>query len=329
MKLTAQLNLQTIQMKSRVFPPQLYLSIRKYIAVDKTWMDEESCKKGIRKIHLLSTPRSNDYNNLLDTMQAYSKRSLLPPFSTTKIEKLTKLRPSEEASFDDRINQILIRNSQFYAYRGGCFARISKRLSSHARRGSPAKLLPARKRPRQMRFDGCPGLREPLRRISTGCLAARGGRGRARGGGKRRGNQSAGTLTSAETDRVVPSLLLLLLVAHNSSHASRFLARSRASHFSFHEGGEGEREEGKGSSRGFSRRVELSTSRVFNDIRRGEKTRCSTPPHRFVATHFCGGERARFLAPLTSERARKLFTRNRLEEAPILRFERGLDFFFY
>lgn len=87
-------------MKSRVFPPQLYLSIRKYIAVDKTWMDEESCKKGIRKIHLLSTPRSNDYNNLLDTMQAYSKRSLLPPFSTTKIEKLTKLRPSEEASFD-------------------------------------------------------------------------------------------------------------------------------------------------------------------------------------------------------------------------------------
>lgn len=205
MKLTTQLNLQTIQMKSRVFPPQLYFSIRKYIAVDKTWMDEESCKKGIRKIHLLSTPRSNDYNNLLDTMQAYSKRSLLPPFSTTKIEKLTKLRPSEEASFDDRINQILIRNSQFYAYRGGCFARISKRLSSHARRGSPAKLLPARKRPRQMRFDGCPGLREPLRRISTGCLAARGGRGRARGGGKRRGNQSAGTLTSAETDRVVPS----------------------------------------------------------------------------------------------------------------------------
>lgn len=92
-------------------------------------------------------------------------------------------------------------------------------------------------------------------------------------------------------------------------------------------GGEGEREEGKGSSRGFSRRVEVSTSRVFNDIRRGEKTRCSTPPHRFVATHFCGGERARFLAPLTSERARKLFTRNRLEEAPILRFERGLDFF--
>lgn len=91
-------------MKSRVFSPQLYLSIRKYIAVDKTWMDEESCKKGIRKIHLLSTPRSNDYNNLLDTMQAYSKRSLLPPFSTTKIEKLTKLRPSEEASFDDRIN---------------------------------------------------------------------------------------------------------------------------------------------------------------------------------------------------------------------------------
>lgn len=96
-------------MKSRVFPPQLYLSIRKYIAVDKTWMDEESCKKGIRKIHLLSTPRSNDYNNLLDTMQAYSKRSLLSPFSTTKIEKLTKLRPSrsqsiEEASFDDRIN---------------------------------------------------------------------------------------------------------------------------------------------------------------------------------------------------------------------------------
>lgn len=282
MKLTAQLNLQTIQMKSRVFPPQLYLSIRKYIAVDKTWMDEESCKKGIRKIHLLSTPRSNDYNNLLDTMQAYSKRSLLPPFSTTKIEKLTKLRPSrsqsiEEASFDDRINQILIRNSQFYAYRGGCFARISKRLSSHARRGSPAKLLPARKRPRQMRFDGCPGLREPLRRISTGCLAARGGRGRARGGGKRRGNQSAGTLTSAETDRVVPSLLLLLLVAHNSSHASRFLARSRASHFSFHEGGRGRERRAKvpreGSLDGSSfQRVEFST------ISGGEKKR--DVPHR-------------------------------------------------
>lgn len=259
MKLTAQLNLQTIQMKSRVFPPQLYLSIRKYIAVDKTWMDEESCKKGIRKIHLLSTPRSNDYNNLLDTMQAYSKRSLLPPFSTTKIEKLTKLRPSEEASFDDRINQILIRNSQFYAYRGGCFARISKRLSSHARRGSPAKLLPARKRPRQMRFDGCPGLREPLRRISTGCLAARGGRGRARGGGKRRGNQSAGTLTSAETDRVVPS--------SSSSSSWRTTLRTLRVSSRVHERATFRSTRGGGGERGgqrFLARV-LSTGRAFNE----------------------------------------------------------------
>lgn len=259
MKLTAQLNLQTIQMKSRVFPPQLYLSIRKYIAVDKTWMDEESCKKGIRKIHLLSTPRSNDYNNLLDTMQAYSKRSLLSPFSTTKIEKLTKLRPSEEASFDDRINQILIRNSQFYAYRGGCFARISKRLSSHARRGSPAKLLPARKRPRQMRFDGCPGLREPLRRISTGCLAARGGRGRARGGGKRRGNQSAGTLTSAETDRVVPS--------SSSSSSWRTTLRTLRVSSRVHERATFRSTRGGGGERGgqrFLARV-LSTGRAFNE----------------------------------------------------------------
>lgn len=258
MKLTAQLNLQTIQMKSRVFPPQLYLSIRKYIAVDKTWMDEESCKKGIRKIHLLSTPRSNDYNNLLDTMQAYSKRSLLPPFSTTKIEKLTKLRPSE-ASFDDRINQILIRNSQFYACRGGCFARISKRLSSHARRGSPAKLLPARKRPRQMRFDGCPGLREPLRRISTGCLAARGGRGRARGGGKRRGNQSAGTLTSAETDRVVPS--------SSSSSSWRTTLRTLRVSSRVHERATFRSTRGGGGERGgqrFLARV-LSTGRAFNE----------------------------------------------------------------
>lgn len=54
--------------------------------------------------------------------------------------------------------------------------------------------------------------------------------------------------------------------SHNSSHASR----SRASHFSFHEGGE--REGAKGSSQGFlSTEVELSTSRVFNDIRRGGK----------------------------------------------------------
>lgn len=38
-----------------------------------------------------------------------------------------------------------------------------------------------------MRFDGCPGLREPLRRISTGCLAAREGGRDEGGGGKRRG----------------------------------------------------------------------------------------------------------------------------------------------
>lgn len=259
MKLTAQLNLQTIQMKSRVFPPQLYLSIRKYIAVDKTWMDEESCKKGIRKIHLLSTPRSNDYNNLLDTMQAYSKRSLLPPFSTTKIEKLTSSVRRSQLRLN-RINQILIRNSQFYAYRGGCFARISKRLSSHARRGSPAKLLPARKRPRQMRFDGCPGLREPLRRISTGCLAARGGRGRARGGGKRRGNQSAGTLTSAETDRVVPS-------SSSSSSSWRTTLRTLRVSSRVHERATFRSTRGGGGERGgqrFLARV-LSTGRAFNE----------------------------------------------------------------
>lgn len=86
-----------------------------------------------------------------------------------------------------------------------------------------------------------------------------------------------------------------------SSHASSRAFTSEPL-FVSREGG------GKGSSQGFSQRVELSTS--FQRYPTGGKTRCSTPPHRFVANHFCGGggERARFLAPLTSERARKLFT---------------------
>lgn len=291
-------------------------------------MDEESCKKGIRKIHLLSTPRSNDYNNLLDTMQAYSKRSLLSPFSTTKIEKLTKLRPSEEASFDwielirswsEIANSTLIEAVVLLESLND-----SLRTRDAARRRNYCRLVRG-----QGKWDltDVPACESHSVALVPGVWL------REEGGEGREGEARGVVISRQELWRLQKRIVSFPPPPPPPRGAQLFARFAFPRAFTSEplfvpRGGEGEREEGKGSSRGFSRRVELSTSRVFNDIRRGEKTRCSTPPHRFVATHFCGGERARFLAPLTSERARKLFTRNRLEEAPILRFERGLDFFF-
>lgn len=178
-----------------------------------------------------------------------------------------------------------------------------------------------------MRFDGCPGLREPLRRISTGCLAA--------GGGEGREGEARGVVISRQELWRLQKRIVSFPSSSSSSSWRTTLRTLRVSS-RVHERATFRSTRGGGGERGgqrFLARV-LSTGRAFNEssFQRYPAGRKNAMFHTAapVCRHpFLRGWKSSFSRPVDERTSPEIVYTEQIRGGSYSSIRAGIGFFFF